>query len=200
MASSFTLVGTHITSVIPTARDNTINISSSRKDSSAISENAQPSDVLPEHATEAFVFYDPQIHILLRVLHGRRTVELVSLSIDVPPIRFTFSSPLIPSPAVIFDDPEIHIIACTVSGSVYRLVFPLPYLWSSHYLTEDWRSEYLLKHPVDNLLGPVHVKEAGGVFIALKDGGILNLDAIRRPNDSKFLGMDGRLSSSSSGN
>ena len=189
MASSFTLVGTHITSVIPSARDNTISIASNRKDASASLDNVLSSDVLPEHATEASVLYDPQVHILLRVLHGRRTIELISLSIDVPPIRFTFSSPLIPSPAVIFDDPEIHIIACTASGSIYRLVFPLPYLWNSHYLTEDWRSEYPLKHPVGNLRGPVHVKEAGGVFIALKDGGILSIDAIRRPGGSEFLGM-----------
>ncbi|KAF9513235.1 hypothetical protein BS47DRAFT_1393481 [Hydnum rufescens UP504] len=96
-----------VASVILTARKITINISSSLPDSRFVCDpwNVQLSDVLPEYATEGSVLYHTQMHTPLCALPGRRTVELVSLSIDVPPIRFAFSFLLIPpSAAISFGD------------------------------------------------------------------------------------------------
>lgn len=157
------------------------------------SERAEPPrhaelDILPEHATESSVLYDAQAHILLRVIQDRRTIELTSLSTEITPIRFVFPAPVLPSPAVVCDSDEIHVIACTQAGSVFRLVFPLPDLWNTQYMAKDWRAEYHLRHPTSNLLGPVHVKEAGCLLIALKDGGILQLDASRRLGNAEFEG------------
>lgn len=182
-SSSRTLVAAHTSTI--TANDlQTFTLESTRSEAPRHIE----SDILPEHATETSVLYDPQAHILLRVIHHRRTVELISLSTDVSPIRFTFPAPVLPSPAVVYDDGEIHVIACTQAGSVFRLVFPLPHLWNTQYMAKDWREEYFLRHPTSNLLGPVHVKEAGCLFIALKDGGILQLDASRRLGNAEFQG------------
>lgn len=181
--SSRTLVAAHASSI--TANDlQTFTLESERAESPRVVD----SDVLPEHATETSVLYDNQAHILLRVIHDRRTIELISLSANVSSIRFVFPAPVLPSPAVVYDNGEIHVIACTRAGSIFRLVFPLPNLWNTQFMAKDWREEYHVRHPIANLLGPVHVKEAGCLFISLKDGGILQLDASRRLSNAEFQG------------
>lgn len=190
-SSSRTLVAAHASSI--TAND--------LQAFTLESERAEPlnhvdSDFLPEHATETSVLCDPQAHILLRVIQDRRTIELISLSSEISPIRFIFPAPVLPSPAVVYDNDEVHVIACTTAGSVFRLVFPLPDLWNTQYMAKDWREEYHLRHPTSNLLGPVHVKEAGCLFIALKDGNILQLDASRRQGNAEFQGKHGHDPSS----
>lgn len=152
------------------------------------SSHLDSADVLPEHGTEASILCESPVHVLLRVLHGRRTIELSSLSTDAPPTRFSFPSRLIPAPAAVFDDPEVHIIALSEDGSVYRMVFRTPQLWSDDYASRNWISEYKFKHPRENIMGPLHVKEPGSIFIGLKDGGILNLDAVRASAATEFSG------------
>lgn len=184
-SSSRTLVAVHTSGII-TNDLQTFTLDSERSEPSSFAESA----VLPEHATETSVLFqaDAQVHILLRVIHGKRTIGLTSLSTDVSSICFTFPAPLLPSPAVVYDDGEIHVIACTQLGSIFRLVFPLPHLWSTQYMAKNWRQEYHLKHPTSNVLGPMHVKEAGCLFLALKDGSILQLDASRRLGNAEFQG------------
>jgi nuclear pore complex protein Nup160 len=184
MASSSRILAPVHTSGIVTNDLQTFTLDSERSEPPSYAD----SDVLPEHATETSVLLDAQAHILLRVIHGRRTIELTSLSTDVSSIRFVFPAPLIPLPAVGYDDDEIHVIACTHLGSIFRLVFPLPNLWNTQYMAKNWRQEYHLKHPATNLLGPMHVKEAGCLFLALKDGSILQLDASRRLGNAEFQG------------
>ena len=182
-SSSRTLVAVH-TSGIVTNDLQTFTLDSERSEPPSYAD----SDVLPEHATETSVLLSAQAHILLRIIHGRRTIELTSLSTDMSSIRFVFPAPLIPLPAVVYDDDEIHVVACTQLGSIFRLVFPLPNLWNTQYMAKNWRQEYHLKHPIANVLGPMHVKEAGCLLLALKDGGILQLDASRRLGNAEFQG------------
>ncbi|KAF8312566.1 nucleoporin Nup120/160-domain-containing protein [Cantharellus anzutake] len=187
MQSSFyTLATAHISSILPVSRANVRAIQSQRLPEPLKTSQLDTTDVLPEHATEGSILCEPQAHVLLRVLHGRRTIELSSLSTDAPPTRFSFPSRLFPTPSVVFDDPEVHIIALTEDGSVYRMVFQTPKLWSDDYASRNWISEYHLKHSPENITGPLHVKEAGSIFIGLRDGGILNLDAVRISSASEF--------------
>lgn len=181
--ASRTLIAVHASSITSTALQ-AFTLESER----AEAPSAADADVLPEHATETSVLCDAQAHILLRLINNRRTIELLSLSTPISPIRFLFPSPVLPSPAVVYDNDEVHVVACTQAGSVFRLVFPLPDLWNTQYMTKNWRQEYHIRHPIANLLGPVHVKEAGCMLIALRDGGILELDASRKIGNAEFQG------------
>lgn len=187
-SSLFTLVAAHISSVLPVSRANVRSIQSQSPAEPLRSSHLDSADVLPEHGTEASILCQSPVHVLLRVLHGRRTIELSSLSSDAPPTRFSFPSRLIPAPVAVFDDPEVHIIALSEDGSVYRMVFRTPQLWSDDYASQNWISEYKVKHPPENILGPLHVKEAGSIFIGLRDGGILNLDAVRVSASTEYSG------------
>jgi hypothetical protein len=178
-ASSYSVVGVHTSSIYPAVQEHTVQLSTSYNHSVISAPNtSQSQDIPPEHATNAFVLYDPLVNVLLRVLHDRRTIELISLGNDAPAIRFSFPSPVLPSPVLVFNEPELHVVACTVTGSLYRLIFTLPNLWLSP-STNDWQTEYRVQHATDNLLGPVHANEDGDIFIGLRDGNLLRIDTGR---------------------
>jgi nuclear pore complex protein Nup160 len=182
-SSSYSLVSAHTSSVFVHTPD-VVNVSSRGTHPNPKGSN-KTDDLVSDHASYATVFSNSQAQILFRLINNSRTIELTSLTDHVPPIHYHFPSPVLPSPGIIFDDPEIHVIACTVDGSVFRLVFSLPDLWTVTVQREgrrvynNWCHEYSLKTSVANLQGPVHVKEAATVFIGLKDGGILRLQAFR---------------------
>jgi nuclear pore complex protein Nup160 len=135
--------------------------------------------LLPEHATESSILSDGgHALVLMRVIHGRRTIELISLATNLAPIRFVFPARILPTPSLVFGDEEIHILACTTAGSIFRITFQIAELWKAKLSTQDWVEEYQLNHPASNLLGPAHANDRDSLFVSLKDGGILLVNGV----------------------
>lgn len=170
--STRALVAVHTSSVVP-SDPRTFVLNSTRLEPPKHIET----DILPEHATEVSILEDARAHILLRVIHNRRTIELISLASNLAPIRLAFPAPLLPSPTLVFEDEEIHLFACTTAGSIFRVTLPLDSLWGAYIKINEWRDEYQIRQPSSNLAGPVHAQSGGFVFIGLKDGNILYIEA-----------------------
>ena len=138
------------------------------------------SDPPPEHAAHSSVLHTPITGtILLRVLHGSLIIELMSLSTEVPPIRFIFPAVILPSPAMfLWASTELHIMAVTQTGSLYRLVIPVDNghdLWLNR-SDNIWPREYLIKNIGDTIEGVVHVQGTDCVAIGLPNGSLLRLE------------------------
>jgi nuclear pore complex protein Nup160 len=134
------------------------------------------SEGLVEHAEYATTMHAHDAGtVLLRVLDSGHMLELCALESGMRPVRFAFSSRIALQPAlVMLGIAELHVLVVTINGSLFRLRFVLPNLWTS---SERWISEYhihSLDAPID---GPVHAPEVGVVFIGLNDGGVLRLTA-----------------------
>ncbi|KAF8665766.1 hypothetical protein AX16_000214 [Volvariella volvacea WC 439] len=139
------------------------------------------SDLLLEHASFSSVLHTQETGtILLRVLHGGLIVELVSLSTDITPVRFVFPTKILPSPAIVLlESSELHIIAVTDNGSLYRLVIPVGVglnLWQSQ-LYSLMPREYHIKSVQDVQNCLVHVQGPHCVALALPNGTLLRLEA-----------------------
>jgi nuclear pore complex protein Nup160 len=140
----------------------------------------QESDPPAEHATYSSLLHTPLTGtILLRVLHGGLILELNSLSNNVPPLRFVFPAVILPSPAMfLWESTELHVLAVTRTGSLYRLVIPLhggQELWLNHG-DDIWPREYLIKNISDVVDGVVHVHGTHCVAIGLPNGSLLRLE------------------------
>ncbi|TFY82965.1 hypothetical protein EWM64_g1046 [Hericium alpestre] len=134
-----------------------------------------------EHASFSSVFHcNLTGTIILRLLHNGLILELVSLSTETTPIRFVLPAAILSNPAILlWNARELHILAVTSTGSLYRIVLPLQspaQLWSEH-LGRNWCREYQIKHTQDTLRGMVQVQGAHCVAVALESGQLLRLDA-----------------------
>lgn len=148
------------------------------------------SDPPAEHATHSSVLHSPATGtVLLRVLHGGLIIELISLSTDVLPIRFIFPAAVLPSPAIfLWETTELHVLAVTDAGSLYRLVIPVGSgreLWRNQ-TANIWPREYLLKNISDTEGSLVHAHGTHCVAIGLSNGSLLRLE-----NDYIGEGSDG---------
>ncbi|KAG1739842.1 nucleoporin Nup120/160-domain-containing protein [Suillus paluster] len=138
-------------------------------------------DSSSEHASYSSIFHTPHTGtILLRVIHGGLILELVSLSTDVPPIRFVFPSAVLPAPAIFaWGEKELHILAVTSSGSLFRLVLPTvnsTRLWHDP-LPKQWSREYLIKNVSESFYGVVQVQGLLCVAIGLTNGSLIRIEA-----------------------
>jgi len=138
------------------------------------------SDPPAEHATFSSILNTTATGtVLLRVLHSGLIIELVSLSTDVPPIRFVFPSPILSFPAVfLWEDSEIHVLAVIDTGSLYRIVLPIGHgleLWQNQ-ISNIWPREYLINNPISFKGCLVHVHGVHCVVIALQNGSLLRLE------------------------
>ncbi|EIW82466.1 hypothetical protein CONPUDRAFT_123432 [Coniophora puteana RWD-64-598 SS2] len=144
-------------------------------------------DLPVEHASFASVFYASHTgSILLRLLHGGLVVELSSLSSDVPPIRFVFPAPVLPAPGIsAYGNNEIHLLALTTSGSLYRLVLPASSptrLWHEP-LSKNWCREYLIKATSDKITGVSLVHGVYCVAVGLSNGSLLRVETEQLGDD-----------------
>ncbi|KAH6915289.1 nucleoporin Nup120/160-domain-containing protein [Coprinopsis sp. MPI-PUGE-AT-0042] len=116
----------------------------------------------------------------LRLIHGGLIIELVSLSHSVAPLRLIFPSLVMESPAVfLWEDIELHVLAVTESGSLYRIVVPVQgsYLWERD-LERVWPREYLIRHMPEDTEGcMVHVQGPHCMAISTKNGSLLRLES-----------------------
>ncbi|KAG5644918.1 hypothetical protein DXG03_007383 [Asterophora parasitica] len=179
------LVATQLSSLFP-AQATSIPLQTSRQ---GVPLPAAPSESDPpaEHATYSVVLHTPTTGtILLRVLHGGLIAELVSLSTEVPPIRFVFPGAVVSSPAVfLWETSELHVLAIADTGSLFRLVIPIGNgrdLWH-HQAANVWPREYLLKNPEDVQDALVHVQGTHCVVLGLPNGSLLRLE-------NEYIGED----------
>jgi len=181
------LVATHLSSLFPSSNAPSVVLQSSHQNLPTTL--SQPDvDVYPEQASSATVFHAAHIgSILLRIIHGGLIVELISLSTPVPPIRFVFPVPVLPTPAVCtVGEQELHLLAVTTTGSLYRLVLPTTNparLWHDQ-VARNWCREYIIKNVTDLSAGVVHVQGPHSVAIGLGNGSLLRIEVERMGNNT----------------
>jgi len=173
------LVATQLSSLFPSSQSTAIPISTTRQ-KIPLPPAHKETDPLAEHATYSSLLHTPTTGtILLRVLHGGLILEIISLSTEVPPIRFVFPAAVLPSPAIfLWESSELHVLAVTTTGSLYRLVITVG---SEHELWRDqvgniWSREYLIKNIAESVEGLVHVQGTHCVAIGLPNGSLLRME------------------------
>lgn len=172
------LIGTHISSLFPQSRALSIYIQTQQLNTplSSVEKESDPA----EHAIHSSVLHTPLTGtVLLRVLHGGLIVELVSLSTQLQPLRFVFPSPVLSSPAIfLWESHELHLIAVTNIGSLFRVVIPIGGnldIWRDQ--TQNiWTSEYLIKNFLGALEGLVHIQGTHCVAVGLPNGALMRLE------------------------
>ena len=179
-AADKVLISTHLSDVYSPSQSSAISISTS-KPHVPFPPQATDDEPPSEHAQYASFFHSVQTGvILLRLIHNGLIVELLSLSTETPPIRFVFPYTVLPNPAIVlWETRELHILAVTASGSLYRIVLPLQtpqQLWSTH-MVNNWCREYHLKCAQEYLQALVQVQGTHTVAIALTNGSLVRLDA-----------------------
>ncbi|KAF8639895.1 hypothetical protein AX17_001147 [Amanita inopinata Kibby_2008] len=179
------LVSTHLSSLYPT-QATAIPVHTARHDT-PLPSTSQDADQVPEHASCSSILNSPNTGtILLRVLHGGLIIELISLSTDVSPLRFVFPATVLAAPAIFtWESTELHVLAVTNVGSLYRLVIPIGTgrsLWKDH-MESIWIREYLIKIAPEQLVGPVHAQGIHCVAVGLAHGALLRIE-------SDTLGLD----------
>lgn len=137
-------------------------------------------DVLAEHASFASSLYSPITGtIILRVLHGGLILELIFLSSDLSPIRFVFPAVILPSPAIfLWGSNELHVLAVTDIGSLYRLVIPLGHghqPWQDQ-IKGNWCREHIIRTVNGSVNGIVQTQGIHCVAIAMSHGSLLRLE------------------------
>ncbi|KAM5532722.1 hypothetical protein V8D89_013614 [Ganoderma adspersum] len=169
------LVATHLSALFPLAQP--IPVYSTQKDIIHLSPRNEPGHPL-EHASFSTLFHSPLTGtILLRVTNGGFMLELLSLSSDVPPLRFDFPAAILPSPSIVmWESEELHVLLATRFGSLYRIVIPIrdgAPLWQPN-ANRRWYREHVILAPVDEAL--VQVQGTHCVVIALPGGSLLRLE------------------------
>lgn len=177
MDSEF-IIAAQLSSLFPT-QTTSITIQTSRQ-KIPLPATPRESDPPLEHAIYSSVLSTPSTgSILLRVIHGGLIIELLSLAIPVAPLRLVFPAKVLPTPAVhLWVSSEIHIIAVTDTGSLYRIIIPIgaPHeLWQG-YTQGIWPREYLIKNVPDKLESHVHAHGVHCIALTMPNGGLLRLD------------------------
>lgn len=179
------LVATQLSTLFPSAQVTSVPLQTSRRNT-PLPLGPTESDPPAEHALFSTVLHTPTTGtILLRVIHAGLILELISLSTDVPPIRFVFPAPILTSPAIfLWESYEIHVLAVTSLGSLYRLVLPgsTGKLWHDQVI-KNWCREHLIQNIRDAVEGVVHVQGTHTVAIGLNNGSLLRLE-------TEYLGDD----------
>ncbi|KAH9005802.1 nucleoporin Nup120/160-domain-containing protein [Lactarius hatsudake] len=180
MANNKVIISTHLSDIYSPFQTDAVSVQTSK---SHVPFPPTPADDEPpiEHAQHASFFHSVQTGaILLRLIHNGLIVELVSLSTETPPIRFVFPYTVLSNPAlVLWQSRELHVLAVTATGSLYRLVIPIQspqQLWSTP-MVNNWCREYHLKNVQDSLQALVHVHDAHSLVLALTNGSLIRLDA-----------------------
>jgi hypothetical protein len=174
------LVSTQVSALFPSARATSIPIQTSRRNA-PLPPPPTESDPPVEHALDSLVFHsDVTGTILLRVIHAGLIIELISLTRDIPQIRFVFPAPVLNSPALFFWQPnELHLIVVTKTASLYRLILPArdpARLWNDP-LGRNWCREYHIKNATGHSLSTSQVQSTYSVALALDHGSTVRIEA-----------------------
>ena len=180
------LVSVHLSSLYSPAQVNTISIHTSRRNV-PLPLPRSSSDPPSEHASFSSFFSSQQTGtILLRLVHSGLILELVSLTTETGPIRFVFPAGVLPNPSIfLWQSRELHILAATSIGSLYRIVLPIRsavQLWQEQ-MGNNWCREYHVKNMQDASVALVKMQGTHCVAIAFTNGSLLRLD-------TDFIGDD----------
>jgi nuclear pore complex protein Nup160 len=142
------LVAAQLSAITSPAQTEEVVVSSSYRGPPSL--GPVPTDSPADHAVYASVFHtDRTGTILLRVIDGGLTIELVSLGADLPPVRFVFPALLLPNPGIFdYGSDEVHVIGVTERGDMYRLVIPVTRdggPWRQPF-AKTWTREYTIKN------------------------------------------------------
>ncbi|EGO01552.1 hypothetical protein SERLA73DRAFT_158827 [Serpula lacrymans var. lacrymans S7.3] len=181
------IVSTQLSSLFSSSQVTSIPLQTSRRNT-PLSPALKDSDAPAEHASYVSLTHISHVGtVLLRVLHGGLIIEIVSLSAQVPPIRFVFPAPVLPTPAIFtWDENELHILAVTERGSLYRLVLPTSNpsrLWHDQ-VSKNWCREYLIKNVQESVMGIVQAQGPHCVAIGFNSGGLLRIETERVGDDN----------------
>ncbi|KAI0637706.1 nucleoporin Nup120/160-domain-containing protein [Trametes polyzona] len=178
------LVASHLSALFPPTQP--IPVYSAQKDIPNLQRPNEPGHP-PEHASLASLFHHPLTGtVLLRVTNAGYVLELLSLSSDLPPLRFDFPASILPSPSIVlWESEELHVLVATRFDSLYRIVIPIREgapLWSPT-ANRRWYREYVLQHSCED--GLVQVQSTHCVVIALPGGSLLRLEADALGSDTQ---------------
>ncbi|KAI0038000.1 hypothetical protein FA95DRAFT_1684755 [Auriscalpium vulgare] len=173
------LVASHLSSLYSPSQAYVVSVPTSKRNT-PLPPTPKSSDPPAEHASYASVFHSVQTgNVLMRLIHNGLIVELVSLATDTPPIRLVFPAAVLPNPTVfLWASQQLHILAVTTTGSLYRIVLPLhnpTQLWSDQ-LGNNWCREYHLKTVQDELQAVVQVQSTHSIAIGLTNGSLIRVD------------------------
>jgi nuclear pore complex protein Nup160 len=179
MSDSF-LVETQLSSLFPPHQVTAISLKTSRRNT-PLPPQPKPSDPPAEHALCSSLLYTQYTgQILIRIIHGGLVLELIPFNSGVSPIRFVFPSPVLTSPGIfVWQESELHVIAVTKAGSLYRLVLPIGRdgkVWLEP-SGANWCREYLIKSIRESLDGLVQVQGPHCIAIGLPNGSLLRIEA-----------------------
>lgn len=181
------LVSTHVSSLYAPAQLVTIPLDTIRRDA-PLAPSPTDSDPPEEHATYSSTFHSETTGTLvLRLIHGGLTLELVSLTTDIPPIRFGFPAVVLSAPGIfLYAEQELHILAVTAAGSLFRLVLPVGggIRWHVEQLRGNWYREYIVKSAGGECEGVVHAQSTHCVMIGLPNGALLRLETDAMGDDA----------------
>ncbi len=176
--SPFTLVATSLSSVFTSsAQVSTHVVPTTRRD---IPLPTSQTTITLGHAAHSSLFHSSKTgQILIRVVQGGLAVELFSLSTNISPVRFVFPAAVVPSPTLVISRNELHLLAVTTVGSLFRLVLPLyekGNLWHDPF-ERDWCREWQIKRLTTSEPKLVHVLDHNLVAVSLSTGGYVRLES-----------------------
>lgn len=187
MGSNSILIASQLSAIIPSAPGNEITVNSSS--GKGVLHTPTLTQSPSAHATYSSVFHSEITGtILLRVIDGGLTIELVSLSTDLQPLRLIFPALLLLRPSLFVFNHELHLLSVTRDGSIFRHIFPLApgaTPWRCP-VGKHWTREHQIvngRADLDNAL--VQIQGAQCVIIGFRDGSLLRVE-------TDTLGNEGR--------
>ncbi|CAL1702056.1 unnamed protein product [Somion occarium] len=185
------LVATHLSPLYPPTQASSL-VVLTKQSNAPLPLPAADADLPSEHATYSQIFDSPETGtILMRLLHGGLILELIALTHEVTPLRIVFPFIVLPCPSLlVWESRELHVIAFTNFGSLFRVVLPLQggaILWHNTSIPgRKWWREYVVTKVHGNLSRSlVQVQGSYCVAVSLPDGSLLRLEARPLGNDSE---------------
>lgn len=176
---SAVLIATHISSLYPVEQTASVILPSATR-SAPLAERSTSVDPPADHASQSSVFHTETTGtIILRLIDAGSTLELISLNTNVPPVRFVFPDRILPLPGIFLSPfQNIHILAITSAGSLYRIVLPAAggLKWQPEQLKGKWCREYLVKHGSGKLEGLARAQSLHCVLLGQPNGVMLRLE------------------------
>ncbi|TFK56037.1 hypothetical protein OE88DRAFT_1652614 [Heliocybe sulcata] len=181
------LQATQFSSLFPASRATCRYVDTTRRDV-PLRPPPEDSDAPIEHAIHSTVLHSTWAGpVVLRVLNDRITIELVALTLDIPPLRFVFPAAIASAPGIFLRESDaLHVIAVTNVGSLFHLVVPAyddELLWDVDF-QPNWCREHHIQSLGGSVDGIVHVQGLQTVFIGLSNGNLLRIDADARAEES----------------
>ncbi|TCD70458.1 hypothetical protein EIP91_003219 [Steccherinum ochraceum] len=175
------IVAAHLSSLFTPYQSTSI-VLPTRQNDAPLPSATTTADAPPEHASFSDFFSSSRTgSIVLRLIHNGLILELLSVSHEIPPLRIVFPAAVLPSPSVVlWQDSELHILAFTERGSLFRVVLPLldgSTLWKhSSSPGSYWFREYLVSKFKPHMALITQVQGAHSVSIGLSDGSLVRLE------------------------